>query len=311
MASVLDPMTQRRVGAVVVTHSRPDLGRECLASLNPLVPPERAVVVVNSPERDDLDGFAGVARVILNERPAGYGENLNRGVEAVGRDVEYILLLNDDLVFAPAAVAVLVAALDADPAAGLAAPAIVDRAGCPQPAVFAFPSVRSEAAQAAMLPSRMASRVRADHASVATPGPPRRVDWVLGAAMLVRRRAFDDIGGFDPGYFLYSEETDLCLRLRENGWGVVSCGDAVVAHLAATSTAGVGFSRMLGRSRGRYVRRHFTPAQQFVLAAALGCVYVWNLAYVTARVLLDPRSAPDKLRLLVSHWRTRPLLQGE
>jgi GT2 family glycosyltransferase len=171
--------------------------------------------------------------------------------------------------------------------------------------------VRSELAQAAILPAALARRLRAGHATVSTPGPPRRVDWVLGAALLVRRSAFDDVGGFDPGYFLYSEETDLCLRLRERGWGVVSCGDAVVAHLASASTAGAGFSRMLGRSRGRYVRRHFSPAQQLLLAAALGCVYAWNVAYVTTRVLLDPRSAPEKLRLLASHWRTRPLLQGE
>jgi GT2 family glycosyltransferase len=270
------------------------------------------VVVVNSAERgdaDELGELASVARVILNERPAGYGENLNRGVEAVGQ-VDYILLLNDDLVFAPAAGLALMAALDAHPRAGLVAPAIVDVAGRPQPAVFTFPTVRSEVAQAAILPARLAHRLRADDATVATPGPPRRVDWVLGAAMLVRRRAFDDVVGFDSRYFLYSEETDLCLRLRESGWDVLSCGDARVAHVASASTVGVSFSHMLGRSRGLYVRRHFSHAQQLLLAAALGCVYVWNLAYVTIRVLLDPASAPDKLRLLASHWRVRPLLHA-
>jgi GT2 family glycosyltransferase len=129
--------------------------------------------------------------------------------------------------------------------------------------------------------------------------------------MLVRRRAFDEVGGFDPGYFLYSEETDLCLRLRDRGWGVLSCGDARVVHLASASTVGVSFARMLGRSRGRYVRRHFRPAQQLLLAAALGCAYLWNLAYVTTRIVLDPAVRTDKLHLLASHWRTRSLLQRE
>ena len=56
----------------------------------------------------------------------------------------------------------------------------------------------------------------------------RDVDWAMGAALLVRRKALDEVGGFDEGFFIYSEETDLCLRLRFAGWRLVT--DAVHAR---------------------------------------------------------------------------------
>ncbi len=305
-------MSAHRLGAVIVTHSQPALARQCLASLRPLVTPEHAVVVVNAPDDADpesLEALAACALVIANERPRGYGENLNRGAEALSERADYLLLLNDDLIFDEGAVEQLIATLDADPSAGLAAPSIIDPQGARQASVFAFPSVRSEVIQAAVLPSPLADLLRAPHARAAAAGVPERVDWVLGAAMLVRRRAFDDVGGFDPGFFLYSEETDLCRRLHDHGWSVLSCGDAVVTHIAAASTSDQRFSRILGRSRGRYLRRTLSHRRQLALSAALVAVALWNVLYVAGRVLLEPRSAADKLDLLKQRWRQRTILQ--
>lgn len=307
-------MSAHRVGAVVVTHSQPGLARDCLASLRSLVPPEHAVVVVNAPDDADpesLEELTSWGLVIANERHRGYGENLNRGVEALSGKHDYVLLLNDDVLFGEGVAEQLVAALEADPSAGLAAPAIVGSDGSPQAAVFAFPSLRSELIQAAVLPSRLADLLRGPHARAAAAGAPERVDWVLGAAMLVRWRAFADVGGFDPSFFLYSEETDLCRRLHERGWSVLSCGDAVVTHLAAASTSDLRFSRMLGRSRGRYLRRTLSDRRQLALAAALVAVAVWNMLYVVGRALLEPRSAADKLGLLKQHWQHRSILQAD
>lgn len=305
-------MSAQSVDAVVVTHSQPHLARQCLNSLRTMVTPEHTVIVVNAPGRADpetLRALTECGTVIINEVPRGYGENLNRGVEALSGQADYLLLLNDDLLFGTGAAERLVAALDAEPSAGLAAPSIVGPDGSPQPAVFSFPSIRSEVLQAAILPARLADLLRSDHAAVAVPGPPRLVDWVLGAAMLVRRRAFEDVGGFDPGFFLYSEETDFCRRLSSRGWHVLSCGDAVVTHMAAASTSDQRFSRMLGRSRGRYVRLSFSERRQLALAAALIAVGLWNGLYIAGRVLLEPRKAREKLTLLRQHWRHRTILQ--
>jgi N-acetylglucosaminyl-diphospho-decaprenol L-rhamnosyltransferase len=309
----MSDVAPRRVDAVVVTHSRPGLAIACLQSLRPLVPREQAVVVVNAPDGADpttLTALNAYGTVIANEWPHGYGQNLNRGVSASSGDADYLLLLNDDLVFADDALEHLVAALDANPAAGLAAPAIVGQDGAAHAAAFDFPSVRSETLQAAILPAAIAERWRASFARAATPGPPRVVDWALGAAMLVRREAFVEVGGFDSGYFMYSEETDLSRRLHRHGWHVLSCGDAVVTHLAAASTHDERFARMLGRSRGRYLRRTLSQADLLGLAAALFLVAVWNVSYVALRILLSPSLAKTKIGLLRQHWRTRPILQG-
>lgn len=299
------------MGAVVVSHAKPGLARDCLASISSLVAPANAVVVVNdgAVEPGELEVLRQSGSVILNDRQRGYGHNLNRGVSALSADLEYVLLLNDDLVFAPGAGEKLVAALDADAAAGIAGPCIMSPDGGAQPAAFEFPSIRSEALQAAILPARLADRLRAPYAAPAKSGPPRRVDWILGAALLVRRRAFDAVGGFDPGYFLYSEETDFCLRARARGWSVLSCGDAVVVHLGAMSTGDQRFVHMLGRSRARYIRRSFSQTRQLSLAAILFGVAGWNLLYVACRILCDPPTASAKLHLVQQHWRGRSLLQ--
>jgi N-acetylglucosaminyl-diphospho-decaprenol L-rhamnosyltransferase len=308
------PETANRVDAVVVTHSQPRLALECLASLQRLIPPGQSVVVVNHPADADpaeLSALRTYGSVITNKRLRGYGENLNRGVRALPEGAEFLLLLNDDLVFAEGAAERLVAALVSDPHAGLAGPNIVGADGSPHPAVFSFPSIWSEVLQAAILPAGFANVLRARHVAAAAAGPPRQVDWVLGAAMLVRRRAFEDVGGFDPGYFLYSEETDLCRRLHRQGWSVLSCGDAIVTHLAAASTGDERFSRMLGRSRARYLRRTLPPRRQLALASALAFAHAWNVLYVAGRIALAPATAGEKLGLLKQHWRSRPILQRD
>jgi N-acetylglucosaminyl-diphospho-decaprenol L-rhamnosyltransferase len=85
----------------------------------------------------------------------------------------------------------------------------------------------------------------------------REVDWVSGACMLIRRTAFEAVGGFDEGFFLYGEELDLTTRLRRAGWGVLYTPELEIVHEGAVST---GRSRrthlMHSASIYRYYRKH-------------------------------------------------------
>ena len=86
----------------------------------------------------------------------------------------------------------------------------------------------------------------------------RSVPWVLGAALAIRRSAFESVGGFDPDYFLYYEETDLCRRLRAAGWSVEHVPSATAVHAGGASTGQqrAAAQRTLYRSLNRYHSIH-------------------------------------------------------
>jgi GT2 family glycosyltransferase len=109
----------------------------------------------------------------------------------------------------------------------------------------------------------------------------QETDWLVGAAMLARRSALEEIrqpemsGPFDEGFFMYSEETDLCKRLKERGWRIVYVPDVVVIHYEGQSSGQVLAARDIHfqRSKIRYQRKYFGP----LWAEALRVFYLWNL----------------------------------
>jgi N-acetylglucosaminyl-diphospho-decaprenol L-rhamnosyltransferase len=303
------PRTLERAGAVIVTHSRLDLALGCAEAVGREVERPAIAVVVNEPSSASegdlakLQAAAGI--VILNERRRGYGANLNEGARRLGDDYEYYLFLNDDALPAPGSIATLVASLKADLQAAVAGPRIVDGEGRDRSAAFRFPTVASEVASALILPARLqlAVRRRLGFAGVSRP---EEVDWVLGAALAVRAQPFRALGGFDESFFLYSEETDLAYRLRASGWTSRLCSEATVCHPGGASTAGA-YGRELGLSRSRFIHKHWPAPRRAALWALLALAYLWNTAYVGARIALAPRSFRDKTRLWRDHWHARPV----
>ncbi|MCL4833838.1 MAG: glycosyltransferase [Caldilineaceae bacterium] len=85
------------------------------------------------------------------------------------------------------------------------------------------------------------------------------VDWLVGAALLVRGEVLAGVGGFDPGFFMYSEETDLCKRVKDAGWRVVYEPGAMVIHYEGRSSEQVSTQRHIrfNRSKVRYVGKYF------------------------------------------------------
>ncbi len=297
------------VGAVVVTHSRPDMALACIDSLAGDVDPAAIVTVVNDPaasDRAELERLQErVGAVVLNSSPAGYGANVNAGFSRLPAGLRYALLLNDDVVAEPGAVGTLRAELEHDVRVALVGPQLVDAAGEPQPSFHRFPSLGSEIADALMLPTalgRVAGRFSEPSEADVAGGDV----WPVGAALLVRADAFRELGGFDESYFLYSEETDLARRAQLAGWTVRFCREAVVRHLGAQST-GARYQRLLGLSRWRYVQKHWSPLSRLGLVVALPVAYLWNAVYVTALALAAPRSLPDKVRWWRARWTKRSL----
>ena len=308
--SIADRVVLEDVGVVIVTHDDAGSALLCARAVSAEVDESNVVVVVNNPLRVADGDIAELQKVVcdlvLNDRRAGYGANLNTGVARIGEDLRYLLLLNDDAFVELGAIRELRRVLEADPSAGMVGPRLVDRDGTPQPSRHKFPTLASELFAAVMLPAGIERRLAPRLAEPSSRDLASGTAWPVGAALLVRTDAFRAVGGFDERYFLYSEETDLARRLRDAGWTVWSCDQALVRHVGGHSTAG-SQQRLLGLSRWRYVRAHWPVPAQAALVVLLPAVYLWNAAYVGARVLVAPRSIREKTEWWYARWVKRPL----
>ena len=219
-------------------------------------------------------------RLLQNHENVGFGRACNLGFERA--HTRYVLLLNPDATLAELDLRRLVSFLDTTPAAGVAAPAIREPGGGLQPAGGLL-------TPRGLLREAVLGTVSADRQPIIPGAAPFRTDWVCGAVALLRRSMLEQLGGFDPGYFLYFEETDLWRRAQRAGWELWAVGEAVATHIKAVSASSVGRELYFGcvaehyfRSRFRYLAAHFGwPSAAGAELLELGVVWmralVWTL----------------------------------
>lgn len=199
-------------------------------------------------------GLAG--RVLAPGRNLGFGAGMNLGVQAGCSP--WLLLLNPDVELAPGAIATLLAAAERDAGLAVVAPRLRHPDGQEQiNGGRASGWVREVSRCLGVGPRLRRLRARARHEAYRTGALIER-PWVSGAAVLVRRAAFAQVGGFDERYFLYYEDEDLCRRLRAAGWRVAVCPAADAVHQVGGST-GSYQSVHFESSRALYHRVHSGP----------------------------------------------------
>jgi N-acetylglucosaminyl-diphospho-decaprenol L-rhamnosyltransferase len=254
------------VSVSIVNAGNRDLLLACLESLSG----EDAEVVVldNASEDGSVDAvrarFPDV-RVIAQAFRAGFGANHNAVIGSTsGR---YVFVLNDDTTSEDWGLARMTAYLDAHPAIAALGPRLVFPDGGAQPSAWRFPSPGWSAAGALTLGRVGIAQSRGRSV--------RPVDWVTGAAMLLRRSVLDEVGLFDEGFFMYSEETDLCRRMRDAGHEIVWFPDVTVVHHVARTTAELPERRVneMWRSRHRYWHKHHSATGARLAALATGAQY--------------------------------------
>lgn len=246
----------------------------------------------------------GRVRVLQSGHNGGFGAGNNVGIRAglpEGRP-DFVLTLNSDAFPAPGAIKALLTHLLAYPEAGFAGSYIHGPEGEPHLTTFRFPSIASEFEGAARIgPISRLLRHRA--VPIPVPGHARPVDWLAGASLMMRMDALDQIGLFDESFFLYFEETDLCLRLARTGSEVHFVRDSEVMHLGSVSTGMKEWREVPGYwfdSRWHYfVKNH---GRIYALAAtathAAGGILHRMRCLVTGAKKGDP---PKFLRTLVAH----------
>jgi GT2 family glycosyltransferase len=227
--------------AVVSWNTRVLLDR-CLESLKPDAQAGRAQVwVVDNGSRD------GSAELVRKRHPwvtlTALSENIGygRAVNLVGEQTAspWFALANADVEVQPHALERLVAVGEADPGAGIIAPRLVLPGGETQHLAWAFPTLGVAVAQnlgPRLLPQRLADELALHGAW--NPDRPRRVPWAVGAFLLVRRTAWEAVGGFDPSFWMSAEDLDLGWRMRGAGWATRYEPSAIVRH-AESSAASV------------------------------------------------------------------------
>jgi N-acetylglucosaminyl-diphospho-decaprenol L-rhamnosyltransferase len=227
-----------RLEFVVVVYRSGGEIAGCLDSIAADAPAGSALVVVDNGSPDDSAAVAGShalrPRIVSSGENLGFGGGCNLGAE--GSTTEALFLLNPDARLRPGATSILVAALERDATLAAVAPRVIDPTGESRAAsAGAEPSLRSTVGHFLML-GRIPGIRRVFRPVYLADGRFRtRPDWVSGAAMLVRKSAFDAVGGFDERIFMYMEDVDLCRRLREKGWAIGYEPDAVVEHVMGHS----------------------------------------------------------------------------
>jgi len=205
-------------------------------------------------------------------RNAGYAAAVNAAfARAPGRDV---LLVNPDVELSDGAAArALARVLEREPRVGIVAPRLVGEDGEPQPNARLYPSL------AAMLGGTAAARIAPSlrrsyerYVAPSTAERPRTVDWVIGGAMLIRRAAFNAVGGWDERFFLYIEDTDFCRRCIRAGWEVAFVPSVSLRHRypRASRTAGPLATSRLRRSHVAGLARLWWREPRLILGRGRG-----------------------------------------
>lgn len=231
-----------RVSIIIISFNVKDLLKNCIESLKreaQEVPLE--VIVVDNDSSDgtkeileDMQGNSQQLKVILNTENRGFATANNQG--ASQSSGEYLLFLNPDTVVQPGLVASLAEYLDRHADVGIVGPQIVYPDGSLQLSCGKIPSLHCTILEAFQLwrVSRTffgGYRYAAwEHDSL------RKVGWVSGACLMIRRNLFGCIGGFDENFFLYAEDADLCLRAMKKGFHVIYFPYSTLIHYEGQSS---------------------------------------------------------------------------
>jgi N-acetylglucosaminyl-diphospho-decaprenol L-rhamnosyltransferase len=242
-----------------------------------------------------------------------YGNNLGlvTSSQATGQP-KHVVLLNPDTEVRTGAIFALVEFMNANPKVGIAGPRLEEADGNDWNWAFRFPNVLSELDHG--LHFGPVSRLLKNYLVPMKMGnAPTRVDWLPGAAMIVRREVFDTIGLMDEGYFLYYEETDFCLAAARAGWECWYVPAGRVMHISGHSTGVTGREAKTKRlpkywfeSRRRFFLKNFG----WRYAAAADVAYTLGIALFRTRTFLERRPHPEAANLFSDVLRNSVLVPG-
>lgn len=279
---------------VVVSFNTRELLESCLRSAVAADPTE--LVVVDSGSTDGSVELVrerfGEARLIVTEANRGYGAAANEGIGECSAPA--VLLLNSDTAIAPDALRALGRYLAEHPRVAVVGPRLENPDASLQQSAHAYPGVADTilAETGLHLLVRRLPLLRDRFYRTWSHDRARLVPWVLGAALAIRRTAFEAVGGFDPAFFMYGEESDLCRRLERGGHEIHYVPLTSVVHVGGASTRAraATMQREFVISRRRYLSRYETAAVATRVLAVLRAATAARLVrdVMMLRLVRDP-----------------------
>lgn len=272
---------------------------------------EIETIVVDNASNDDSVEFLRrhfpEVRLRVNRSNDGFARACNQGVEM--GSAAYVLLLNSDTILQAGAIQSLLELARAHPEAAVVGAQLRNADGTFQSSYSPFPDLRVECMIVTGLGRVLYGAPYPCPRHAEAERGPQRVDWVGGACILVRRDAWAAMRGLDEGYFMYSEEMDLCYRLHAAGWQVWYEPAAVVVHLGGGSSAKLGArsEAMLYRSRVRFYSLHHGPLRARLVRWLILCTTAIKIA---VHSLLRGLSGGRRGRAVVSLRQLRAELRG-
>lgn len=254
------PMTDLSI--IIVSWNTKDLLIKCLESLFLNHPSGTfEVIVVDSASTDNSLEMVGKlfpnVQLIDNEENIGFARANNQGLRLCQGST--LLLLNPDTEVRPGALDAMLDFLNSNPSVGAVGPRVLNPDGSLQHSCSPFPTLGREFLRLFHLPgNRPDGYYRMEFWNQEKP---HKVDVLLGACILIRWEVLDQVGLFDENFFMYSEETDLCYRIKHAGWELYWVPQAEIVHYGGKSTEQIAESMFLQlyRSKLQYFRKHHGP----------------------------------------------------
>ncbi len=272
-------MSEPLISIVIVNYNTCALLAACLRSLIQFAPNTQAIVVDNA----SADGSVAMVRdqfpsvhLIVDPSNLGFARAMNLGVRATTAPL--VLALNADVELFPSTLASLVATAERLPRAGIlgpaqysANPANPKQLGTQIASAFPDPILAREIVRLVLFGDSIAARLHRGPWQKISVGPPRSVDWLMGAALLFRRECWTDLNGFDETQFMYGEDWDICYRARQAGWQVYLVPEAKIIHHENAAGAQFFASKRQARvleANLYFHEKHFGRTSRRMLAAS-------------------------------------------
>lgn len=271
------------ISILIVSYNTRDLIATCLDSIVNVSDSRKEIFVVDNASTDGsvelIRKFYPDVNLIANKENRGFAAANNQALKhSTGR---YVFMLNPDAEFLSSSFKPLISYMDSHPQIGLAGIKMINPDGSAQESFSSeYPGQKYAASELSDLKGRLA--------------------WVLGASMLVRSDLIKKLGGFDESFFIYGEDQDLCLRIRQMGYEIGYIDSSVLVHLGAQSerqTASIEVWKKKIRAEYNFYQKHYLP--QTVRRIARGTLIKAKWRITTLNLLLfvnkNTPSAKDKL----------------
>jgi GT2 family glycosyltransferase len=247
---------------IIVNYNTKELLKNCLKSVfRHYSVNEVEIIVVDNNSGDGSvemvkNNFGQRIKLIVNKKNIGFGPANNQGTEAAGG--EFLFFLNSDTIIKEDIFTPFKKIFSTQPRLGIVAPRLLLPNGQPQPYAFGqFPSLSK------LLWGKVGFSQQTDWLA---DKDLYFVDWVSGAAMMVRRNIFNQIGGFDENFFMYFEDIDLCWRIKQRGWQVTVCPKVSLIHFVGQSAGGFKQrKKYYYQSQDYFFKKHYKQTAMYIL----------------------------------------------